>query len=304
MANTIDKKLSIVIPCYNHGHYLPAAIQSCFDLGYGNLEIIVVDDGSTDNTPEVVANFPQVRYHYKQNEGLPAARNTGIDLATGEYISFLDSDDWYYPEKLIENLEILEAHPEAALIYGCHDIVRGNGSVYYFCRNCGKDPYLTLLTQNLIAHPASVIYRTKIAREIRFDTSKELKGLEDYDHYLSIARKYNILHNPVNVSAYRKHDANMSNNLAMMLNSVMNVLYKHRKELRTREERQAWRTGMARWQKFYGFFPIPKQGFEMTPYHWQLVKKYNIIFPLKLMQRFKLILGKRLYRKLNRSGKK
>jgi glycosyltransferase involved in cell wall biosynthesis len=272
-------------------------------LGYDNLEIIVIDDGSTDDTAEVTASFPEVRYHYKQNEGLPAARNTGIALATGEYISFLDADDWYYPKKLIENLELLDSNPEAAFIYGCHDIVRDNGSIYYFCRNCGDNGYLNLLKQNLIGHPASVVYRKKIVDEIPFDTDPSIKGVEDYDHYLSIARKYPILHNPVNVSAYRKHESNMSNNHAMMLNSVMNVLRKHRKDLMTPQERKAWRIGRAKWQKFYGFFPVEKDGITLTDYHWELVKKYNVVLPFKLMQRFKLVLGKRLYKKFNRSGK-
>lgn len=87
--------ISIIIPCYNHAHYLPFAVQSVLAQTCAQWEAIVVDDGSTDDTRTVAARFsdPRVRYHYQENQGLSAARNAGIRIARGDYLAFLDADD-------------------------------------------------------------------------------------------------------------------------------------------------------------------------------------------------------------------
>src|SRR5688572_26287098 len=87
-------RISVVIPCYNHGKYLGRAIQSVLDQHYDDIEIIVVDDGSVDETKSETAKFSNVKYIYQQNQGLSAARNTGIAASTGNYLVFLDADDW------------------------------------------------------------------------------------------------------------------------------------------------------------------------------------------------------------------
>src|SRR5690606_9312317 len=89
-----EDKVSVIIPCFNHAHYLSTALESVQDQDHEQIEIIVVDDGSTDNTKEVATKYPNVKYIYKANAGLPAARNTGIDHSTGKFIVFLDADDW------------------------------------------------------------------------------------------------------------------------------------------------------------------------------------------------------------------
>ena len=95
--------VSIIIPTYNHGHYLNRALQSVFDQTYNNWEIIVIDNHSTDETSKVVAKFfgPSTTYLKINNSGIIAkSRNMGIKAAKGEWIAFLDSDDWWAPEKL------------------------------------------------------------------------------------------------------------------------------------------------------------------------------------------------------------
>src|SRR5215218_5526383 len=96
--------VSVIITTYNHSHYLPQAISSVLRQDFQNKEIIVVDDGSKDNTKEIVAQYPQVRYIYQTNKGLSAARNTGIDNSTGEYLIFLDADDWFFEGCLKESV--------------------------------------------------------------------------------------------------------------------------------------------------------------------------------------------------------
>ncbi|HZF73410.1 MAG TPA: glycosyltransferase family A protein, partial [Gemmatimonadaceae bacterium] len=87
--------ISIVIPCYNRAHIVRETIDSVLAQTYRNFEVILIDDGSTDNTREVVSSYDdrRIRYFYKANGGLSAARNSGLDSARGEFVAFLDSDD-------------------------------------------------------------------------------------------------------------------------------------------------------------------------------------------------------------------
>ncbi len=113
--------VSVIIPTFNRGYVLREAVQSVLDQGYRDLEVIVVDDGSTDGTGDSMAAWfgaePRVRYSYQANRGASAARNAGLDLATGAYIAFLDSDDSWEPWHLELTLACLELRPEAGLIW-------------------------------------------------------------------------------------------------------------------------------------------------------------------------------------------
>src|SRR5688500_17070697 len=102
-----DPLVSVIITCFNQGHFLAEAISSVLKQTHKPLEIIVVDDGSTDNTKAVALNFPEVYYIYQNNAGLSDARNTGIDNSRGEYLVFLDADDWLYQDGIRTNLVCL-----------------------------------------------------------------------------------------------------------------------------------------------------------------------------------------------------
>ena len=98
---SIDQPLiSVIIPCFNHAHFLPDAIKSVLNQSYKNTEIIVVDDGSSDNTNDVATSFPDVKYVYQTNQGLSAARNTGLKKSNGKYLVFLDADDFLFLEEI------------------------------------------------------------------------------------------------------------------------------------------------------------------------------------------------------------
>src|SRR5262245_16811519 len=101
-------KVSIVIPCYRQGHYLRTAVDSCLSQTYPDVEVIVVNDGSDDNTDEVARGYGErIRYVSKQNGGLCAARNSGIAVATGRYFKFLDADDHLAPEQIKWQMDAL-----------------------------------------------------------------------------------------------------------------------------------------------------------------------------------------------------
>lgn len=104
--------VTVIIPVYNGGKFLEEALQSVFDQTYQNIEIVVVDDGSTDNTAEIAQSFSQVHYIYQENQGVSVARNTAISRAGGEYIAFLDADDIWMPDKLSIQIEYMLGNPE------------------------------------------------------------------------------------------------------------------------------------------------------------------------------------------------
>src|SRR5918995_6377717 len=110
--------VSVVIPCYNQAHFLGEAIVSVLAQSYPRFEIIVVDDGSTDDTPEVAARYPGVRYVYQNNQGVSAARNSGLARSEGEYVVFLDADDRLLPEALETGLKCLKTHSGCAFASG------------------------------------------------------------------------------------------------------------------------------------------------------------------------------------------
>jgi glycosyltransferase involved in cell wall biosynthesis len=287
-------KLSVVIPCYNQGRFLPDALRSCQDISLPSLEILVVDDGSQDDTADVAKTFRSVRYIIQDNTGLPGARNKGISEATGEYICFLDADDWFIPKNLAVNLRILASRPDLACISGCHREVWAPGDIRDHCRITVKDIYQELLFTNFIGNPSCVIYRKSVLEEVPFSTDPLLRGCEDYDHYLTIARKFNILHNPIAVSMYRRHEANMSNNHLMMLNSALHVLLKHKQQLRTPEEAKAWKAGWKNWIRYYGYFPLVTGHKKLlTRHHLELARKLGPSLPIILLKKLVLIIEKK-----------
>src|SRR5437867_1708261 len=111
-------KVSIVIPTYNYGRYVVEAVESVLNQSFQDREVIVVDDGSTDDTRERLERFRgRIRYIYQRNKGLPAARNTGIRAARGAYVAFLDSDDLWLPEKLALQVPILDTRQQVGMVY-------------------------------------------------------------------------------------------------------------------------------------------------------------------------------------------
>ena len=251
-----DTLVTIVIACYNHGHFLPEAIDSVLQQTYPNLEIIVVDDGSSDNTKEIAQKYAEVKYIYQANQGLSAARNTGIKYSTGACLIFLDADDWLTPGAIERNLIHLQQDESLGFVSGGHYKVYEDATITEEMQHVGGDYYLHLLYGNYIGMASSVMFRRWVFDEFLFDTS--LKACEDYDLYLKIARKYPVFHHMKMIGAYRIHSASMSANALKMLLSVIKVLEAQQKDLRTPEEEEAYRSGRETWIALYS--PLLYQG--------------------------------------------
>lgn len=241
--------VSVIIPCYNQGRYLACAIESALGQDHRNLEVIVIDDGSADDTREVAGSYPMVIYEYQANQGLSAARNAGIDRSSGEYLVFLDADDWLLPGGIQANLGCLAENKEAGFVSGAHRKVNTAGELIEedSGRPGGKAPYLELLQGNYIGMHGAVMYPRRIFERFRYDSS--LKACEDYDLYLKIAREYPVLHQSTCIAAYRIHDAGMSGNIPFMLSTVLSVL--NRQQVTTAEEKNCLCSGRSNWVNYY-----------------------------------------------------
>lgn len=256
--------ISVIIPCYNHGSYLPEALASIRRQDYPALEIIVVDDGSTDDTRAVARRYPEVAYLYQANQGPSAARNAGIARSTGQYLVFLDADDWLLPHALKINAQYLHQNPALAFVSGGHEkVYAATGQRQDDSRPVARDHYQQLLQGNYIGMHAAVMYQRWALAESAFDPA--IRSGEDYDLYLRLARNHPVAHHPHPVAAYRLHRANTSANIPWMLTNVLAVLKNQEQYLRTPSERQAYERGQQVWQDYYGALPSQKAGVPAQP---------------------------------------
>ncbi|WP_332732924.1 glycosyltransferase [Flavihumibacter sp.] len=243
-------KVSIVITTFNNYHFIGTAIRSALEQDYKNIEIIVVDDGSTDQTKDLVDSFSGVTYIFQSNQGLSAARNAGLQYAGGEFICFLDADDWLYYNAISLNAMFLLDDPDLAFVAGAHTIYYEFTGVFVdVIKQPGNNMYNELLGGNFIGMHATVLYRSDILREFIFDTA--LPNCEDYDVYLRIARKHPIRHHKTIIAAYRKHQENMSGDNIAMLNGIQEVLGRQKYFLKNEDEVKAYVKGIEFNRRYY-----------------------------------------------------
>ena len=155
--------VAVVITTYNHAVFLEDAIRSVMRQSTRAEEVIVVDDGSTDHPDAVVSRFSQVRLITQRNQGLSAARNTGLRAAVADKIIFLDADDRLCQGAIEGGLQCFASHPEAGFVYGGFHYVNAGGNVTgeSICRDIGPEPHLTFLRGNPIGMHAAVLYDRK-----------------------------------------------------------------------------------------------------------------------------------------------
>lgn len=242
--------ISVVITTYNYGTFLSRAIQSVINQTYGNVEIIVVDDGSTDNTSSVVNGFSHIKYLYQENRGLSAARNKGLEQSGGDYIVFLDADDWLEKDALEQNYLVIKDRIDIAFVSGNYYFIRAESKECLAISVTVTDNhYLKLLQSNYIGMHAAVMFRRWVFCEVRYDET--LKACEDYDVYLAIARKYPIVHHSKFIATYYFHATGLSHNYQLMMDAIVTVIKKQESFLRSPQEREAYFEGLQQWKEYY-----------------------------------------------------
>jgi glycosyltransferase involved in cell wall biosynthesis len=246
--------VSVVIPSYNHAHFLDEAIASVLAQEYPRVDVVVVNDGSTDDTAAVVARFPEVRYVEQTNRGLAAARNAGFAVCRGELVVFLDADDRLLPGALETGMRKLTAHPAAGFVAGFSRVISRDGTAQPTDQPKppgDEEPYVQLLRRNRIRNPATVMFR-RAAVERAGGFSSGVDACADYDLYLRISRTHPVVFHECLIADYRKHGDNMSNNAALMLRQLRRVMRRHRSSIVDPAHRQALREGMQNIRSYYG----------------------------------------------------
>ena len=216
-----------------HGKFIKAAIESVLGQTFRDYEIIVVDDGSPDNTPEEVSKIKDERLKYVRQKpsGLPAnSRNTGIRLATGRLIAFFDGDDIWHPDKLEKCREVLSKDPNIDIL--CHDVNFLNSDSGKIFRRShygpyGSDMYTQLLLEgNALCPTSTVIKRSVFADDgFNFSEDKRLFTVEDYDMWLKLAKskRYNFFHLPEPLAEHRVFEGSAT--LMHIEKQALNMIY-------------------------------------------------------------------------------
>ena len=245
--------VSIIIACYNQAHFLGEAIESALGQTYSRREIIVVDDGSTDNTAEVARGYPDVRYVFQENAGPSAARNRGVSNSHGEYLVFLDADDRLLPDALKIGVASLRQHSGCAFVSGFCRLIVADGSLLSQPEqpSIERDHYLELLRRNYIWCPASVTYRRSAFEAVHGFTESLGRG-EDYDLFLRISRDHPVFCHEQFVADYRLHSATRSADYSLMLEDMLTALEAQSDFIKGSERHvEAFRSGKAYWRERY-----------------------------------------------------
>src|SRR5262249_23801731 len=221
---------------------------------YSNLEIIVVDDGSPDNTSEVAARYPGVQCIRQKNGGLSDARNRGIRESRGEFLVLLDADDKLLPNCFEAGIVCFAERPEAAIVFGRYQVIQEDGAPTDQLSKLyeGEDLYRGLLSSNCISMVATVMFRREIFDKVGY-FKPALACAEDYDLYLRIASRFPSNRHREVVAEYRVYGSSISNDLALMLRGVSITLKSQRKIVKgNREYEDVHRAGLKFWREYYG----------------------------------------------------
>ena len=240
-----------MIPCYNQARYLPDALRSVLEQRYTPIEIIVVDDGSTDDSAEVAvgAGVTPIR---QPNAGLGVARNVGLAAANGEFVVFLDADDELLPDAVVSGVATLTASPKVSCVVRRCQLMDANGRTLA-ANYPPVDPtslYRQWLGHNFAWTPGAVMFRrSRIAAMGGFPA--DIGPAADYAVYLALARNEAVIYEPREVVRYRQHGGNMSHDPLVMLTATLSALRRERSHL----PKGAWhdyRAGLRAWREFYG----------------------------------------------------
>ena len=244
-------RVSVIIPAYNGDRYLAEAIESVLRQTYSEYEIIVVDDGSTDNTPEIVRQYgDRINYLFQANQGVAASRNLGLAAARGEYIAFLDQDDVFLPHKLSVQVDLLDRDSNLGLVNSGWQIVDRVGTLKAAVQPWQQIPdlsYANLIVWKPVFLGAMLFRRSWLERSGGFDST--LSQTPDVDLVMRLA----MMGCPAawveqTTVKYRQHEANASKNTLLQareLNEITNRFFDRSNlslEIKTLESRSRYQS--------------------------------------------------------------
>jgi glycosyltransferase involved in cell wall biosynthesis len=220
--------ISIVIPAYNAEHTILKTVESVQRQTFSDFDLIVINDGSTDRTLELLQSIQDDRmkiFSY-ENGGLPVARNRGISHATGEFISFIDADDIWTPDKLELQLAALHKHPEAGVAYSWTAYFLDGQEESLFPYNpvfFEGNVYDKLLINNFVASGSNILVRRKAIESVG-EFEPTLKSCEDWDFYIRLAAKWHFVVVPKHQILYRQSSSAMTSKVEVMEKEALRVV--------------------------------------------------------------------------------
>jgi len=239
--------ISVITATYNMGQYLNDAIDSVLSQDYQSLECIVVDDGSDDNTKNILAQYqedPRVMVICQDNSGQTVAKNRGISAAHGEFLAFCDADNIWLPDKLSRQIKCYNSNPEVGVVYGDIELMNEQGDPLptpsikrYSGRITGK-----LLADNFVTFNTTLVPRRIIDKVGGFDES--LSMAIDYDLWLRISVEYEFIHIPAPLARYRVWSGQLSHRTAERFDNCFKLLNqfldRYPRSVTATEVRKAW----------------------------------------------------------------
>jgi len=211
--------VSVIVPAYNAEDTVLETIESVLQQTFQDLELIVIDDGATDGTVAALKDVtdPRLKIFSFENGGLPTARNRGIERASGQFLSFVDADDLWTPDKLAKQMRALEENPAAGGAYSWTLIMDGAGEKFYpgNCESFEGDVYPHLLLSNFIGSGSNMLLRREAVASVG-DFDVTLDSHEDWDYYLRLARQWEFVVVPEPQILYRKTANSLSSRLPVL----------------------------------------------------------------------------------------
>ncbi len=223
------KKVSVIVPAYNKAELTVKTVESILSQDYQNIEIIVVNDGSTDDTEKKLQVFrDRIKYHKKDNGGACSARNFGISVAEGEYIALIDCDDVYYPNKISKSVQLLDSHPEFGFMHTAAKLIDDSDNIvgYHSYPNSQVKGQIShrLVLDNFINNPTVVIRKECFDKVGLFDESIFMPA--DWDMWIRLSEEFKAGYIDEPLSAYRITSNYTITHLELNLKEELYVLNK------------------------------------------------------------------------------
>lgn len=223
------KKVSVIIPAYNKADLTVKSVESVLEQTYGDIEIIVVDDGSTDETKSALSPyFGKIKYLYKENGGASSARNLGIQQATGEYIAFLDCDDVYFSEKIERCVGYLETNPKFGFVHTPVYFIDEKGEILGKYPRLKKSPSghiaKKLLSKNFVCNSTPLVRKSCFEKAGLFDET--IFTPADWDMWIRLAERYKAGCVNIPLTGYRKSESYIAGHLEQSKKEMLRVLEK------------------------------------------------------------------------------
>ena len=243
MINQNNPSISIIMPTYKQANLISRSIQSVLNQTYTDFEVIIVDDGSKDNTKEVVKSFEDVRIRYisqGENKGVARAHNTSVDFSKGDFISFLGSDDEWHSSKIKKEFKIFEvSDSKVGVVYsGLWEIYNNEKKYFPLPEHILREGYIhdELITGNFV-HALSLIRKRCFEKVGTFD--EHLSSLEDWELYIRISEYYyfKFIDEPLNLH-YLSEDS-LTRNLPLQLEATEKIIEKHFNEFNKQKKATA-----------------------------------------------------------------